>query len=125
MGTPFQAPSPEQQTGLEPSFAQSCCPATAPHVGSNPFFLSPSPHSSSPWCHPGSAGHSHESLIQTHEASSSAPTASRRKEDKRTVSGFLPLRFLIYLELGSRDGRRGSRWLSMTDGIDLSSDFEF
>lgn len=33
------------------------------------------------------------------------------------VSGFLPLCFLIYLELSSRDGRRGSRWLSVTDGI--------
>ena len=37
------------------------------------------------------------------------------------VSGFLPLCFLIYLELGRRDGRRGSRWLSVTDGL-LSSD---
>lgn len=37
------------------------------------------------------------------------------------VSGFLPLCFLIYLEWGSRDGRRGSRWLSVTDGL-LSRD---
>ena len=49
------------------------------------------------------------------------PLPSIEMRINAAVSGFLPLCFLIYLELGRRDGRRGSRWLSVTDGL-LSSD---
>lgn len=60
------------------------------------------------------------SLIQTHRATLATPWPATEMRTNGTVSSFLPLCFFIYLELGSRGGRRGNRWHCVTDGIFFS-----
>lgn len=62
-------------------------------------------------------------LIQTHKAGPSAPIARRRNEDKCGCQRLPASLFLIYLELGRRDGRRETDSSNVTDGI-LSSSWD-